>query len=87
VDAMSRHQCKLQIVDHRETEMGLSVIEYYQRPDINRQIGISQSWRIAMIFKEMDEKTHFMETVFVNRGYTFKQFVDLEEAKKWVLGK
>lgn len=85
VEKMTRHRCKRQIVDHRKTEMDLSVLEYYQRPDINTQIGISRTWRIAMIFNEMTENTQFMETVFINRGFNFKQFFDLEEAKKWLL--
>lgn len=68
VAAMSKHQCARQIVDHRETEFGLAVAEYYQRPSINEQIGISHKWKIAMVFKTLDENTQFMETVFRNRG-------------------
>jgi hypothetical protein len=85
VTAMVHHKCRKQIVDHRKTKMELSVLEYYQRPDINTQIGISRTWRIAMIFKERTENTQFMETVFINRGFNFKQFTDLEEAKQWLL--
>lgn len=85
VAAMSKHQCARQIVDHRETEFGLAVAEYYQRPSINEQIGISHKWKIAMVFKTLDENTQFMETVFRNRGFNFKQFSSLEEAKNWVL--
>ena len=85
VDEMAKHQCLNQIVDHRETKFALTVSDYYQRPNINEQIGISRKWKIAMIFKELNEDTQFMETVFRNRGYNFKQFSNLEEAKTWVL--
>ncbi len=84
VEAMSRYQCTKQIVDHSDTDMTLSVTEYYQRPKINEQIGISRSWKIAMVFKTLDDKSQFMETVFRNRGYKFLQFSSLEEAKSWI---
>ncbi len=37
-----------------------------------------------MIFKELNEQTYFMETVFRNRGFDFHQFADIEEAKTWL---
>jgi hypothetical protein len=86
VEASARHQCDRQIVDHRETSFALDLFEYYERPEVNKQIGISQRWKIAMIFRELDQNTLFMETVFRNRGYNFREFDDLEKAKRWLLG-
>lgn len=85
VEAAACHQCNRQIVDHRETTFALSVFEYYERPEVNSKIGISPKWKIAMVFKELDSNTLFMETVFRNRGYNFRQFDDVEKAKEWVL--
>ncbi len=84
VQAMASHQCSKQIVDHRETSFALNLIEYYERPAVNQQIGISRLWKIAMIFKELNEQTYFMETVFRNRGFDFRQFADMQEAKDWL---
>ncbi len=84
VEAMSRHQCQKQIIDHSDTDMQLKVIEYYDRPSINEQIGLSRSWKIAMIYKDSNENAIFMETVFRNRGYNFRGFTSLEEAKEWI---
>lgn len=84
-EAMSQHQCQKQIVDHSETDMTLSIVEYYQRPNINEKIGISHSWQIAMVFKELNEGSKFMETVFRNRGFNFRRFSNLEEAKAWIV--
>jgi hypothetical protein len=84
VQAADFHQCNKQIVDHRETSVALNLLEYYERPAINQQIGISYSWKIAMVFKELNEETYFMETVFRNRGFDFRQFADIEEAKTWL---
>ena len=85
VQAMNEHGCYKQIVDHRETTFALTVLEYYERPNINKEIGMSYSWKIAMVFKELNDNTRFMETVFRNRGYNFHQFDDIEKAREWVL--
>lgn len=85
VEAAKPHGCDRQIVDHRETSFALSLFDYYERPGVNRQIGMSYQWKIAMVFRELNEDTHFMETVFRNRGYNFRQFDDLEKAREWVL--
>jgi hypothetical protein len=84
VQAMDVYQCGKQLVDHSETTFALNVLQYYERPSINQQIGISRSWKIAMIFKELTEQTHFMETVFRNRGFDFHEFDDVEKAKAWL---
>lgn len=85
VQAMNQHQCCKQLVDHRETKFELSVLEYYERPQVNKEIGMSHVWKVGMVFKELNQNTNFMETVFRNRGYNFQQFDDIEEARKWVL--
>lgn len=86
IEAANRHQCHRQIVDHREAVFAFSLAEYYERPDINQQMGLSLTWRIAMVFKELNRDTQFMEDVFRNRGYCFRQFDDMDKAKTWVLG-
>lgn len=81
---MEAHQCNKQIVDHCETTFALNILEFYERPAINQRLGISYTWKIAMVFKELNEQTHFMETVFRNRGFDFHQFADIETAKVWL---
>ena len=85
-DAAILHCCNNQIVDHRETKFALNVLEYYERPEINSKLGMSHSWKIAMVFCKLTTDTHFMETIFRNRGYNFRQFNDIEKARNWVLG-
>jgi hypothetical protein len=85
VEAMNRYQCKRHIVDHRDTTFLFNLTEYYERPEVNRRIGLSHSWKIAILFKELTEDTLFMETVFRNRGFLFRQFDDLDDARAWIL--
>lgn len=84
VQAMDFYKCHKQIVDHRNTIFSFNLLEYYERPTINQQIGISHTWKIAMVFKELTEQTHFMETVFRNRGFDFHEFADVQAAKTWL---
>lgn len=87
VEAAACHLCDRQIVDHRNSVFAFGLFEYYERPDINMKIGISRRWKIAMVFSELSKNTYFMETVFRNRGYNFRQFDDIEKARNWLLGK
>ena len=86
VDAVNTYKCTRQLVDHRETDFAFSIFEYYERPEVNRQLGLSYDWKVAMVFKQLDENTKFMETVFRNRGYNLHQFDNIDEARAWVLG-
>lgn len=65
----------------------MQVVDYYERPYVNAQIGISLKWKIAMVFSKLTEDTQFMETVFRNRGYNFRQFDDIEKAREWIQSK
>jgi hypothetical protein len=87
IAAMEQHQCFKHIVDHRDTQFTLTIADYYQRPATNERLGLSRRSKIAMVFRELNENTQFMETVFTNRGYNFRQFCSLEEAKTWMLEK
>jgi len=71
-------------IDHRETTFMFSLAYFYDRPSINEGLGISRSFRIAMVFSELTENTGFMETVFNNRGYNLHHFTDIDEAKAWL---
>ena len=86
VEKMNSHHCVRHIVAHRETTFAFQFIEYYERPETNRRIGLSTSWKIAMVFRNLTKDTLFMETVFRNRGYDFCQFDDLDKAREWILG-
>lgn len=86
VSAAKLHCCTRQLVDHRETKFGFSMVEYYERPRVNQKIGMEYTWRVAMVFPALTEETLFFETVFQNRGYTLRQFDDIDKAKEWVLG-
>ena len=86
-DAAVTHQCCLHLIDHRETTFLFSLLDFYARPTINEKLGISRTFRTAMVFTELTENTKFMETVFINRGYNLRHFTDIEKAKDWLKDK
>jgi hypothetical protein len=84
IETAEAYQCHTHLVDHRETIFGFSVADFYERPSINERLGISRTFRTAMVFAQLTDDTQFMEDVFQNRGYNLRHFVDVEEAKRWL---
>ena len=83
-DVARQYQCNRHLIDHREMVFLLNLPEFFERPAINEQLGISRLFRVAMVFSQLDENTMFMENVFRNRGYNLRHFTDIDEAKRWL---
>jgi len=83
-DAARRHQCNFHLIDHRDTILTFSLPEYFERPVINEELGISRLFKTAMVFSQLNEDTAFMENVFCNRGFNLRHFADMDEAKRWL---
>ena len=86
-DTAIEYKCLTHLVDHRETTFALGTLDYFNRPAINQKLGVSRSFKTAMVFTELTENTRFMETVFRNRGYNLLHFTDVDEAKVWLMQK
>jgi len=86
VDAAAKHQCLKHLVDYREMEFEFRPMEYYERPSVVEKLGVTRAFRTAMVFRQLTKETIFMETVFQNRGYQFRHFTDILEAKAWLKG-
>jgi len=83
-DAAETHQCVKHLIDHRETTFAFSFMDYYERPVVNAQLGISRLFITAMVFSKITEDTKFMETVFRNRGFSMYHFDDIDQARDWL---
>ena len=83
-DAARQYRCNHHLIDHRETTFAFSLPDYFERPIINEQLGISRLFKTAMVFSQLNEDTVFMENVFRNRGYNLRHFKDIDEAKSWL---
>jgi hypothetical protein len=86
------NDCRLIFTDFREVSRKLSILQIYELPDrisnIFTSFGIHVSLykRANVVAKDWDEYI-FHENVMVNRGQKEKVFTDIDEAKKWLLGK
>jgi hypothetical protein len=87
VDTAVEYKCLTHLVDHRETTFALGFLEYFDRPAINQRLGVSRSFKTAMVFAQLTRDTMFMETVFRNRGYNLRHFTDIDEARVWLMQK
>ena len=86
-DAAVEYKCLTHLVDHRETTFALGFLDYFNRPAINQKLGVSRSFKTAMVFTRLTEDTMFMETIFRNRGYNLRHFTDIDEARVWLMQK
>ena len=85
--ALSTEKIKSILIDHRNVSKVLGgIVEVYDRPEELKKIGVSQNIKVAELIKpEHREFFDFLETVCVNRGYSFSVFTDKPAALKWLL--
>ena len=78
------HSCFRFLVDYRQADMQLGLIDLYERPSYYEEAGMPRSARIAILFAPGTKDTEFVETVTSNRGYAVKTFADRHEAVAWL---
>ena len=62
-------------------------MEGYEHANLFEQLGIDTRYRIAWVEKnpEAYHAAYFIETVLFNRGFPGRIFLDVAEAKEWLL--
>lgn len=87
VVACEKHNC-FDILGIADTTVPLSISEGYEHADLFEQLGIDSKYRIAWVElnAEAYQAVYFVETVLFNRGFPGRVFLDVDEAKEWVLG-
>ena len=84
------NNCFLCLSDYREATMNLSTVEIYEIPGILAgslaSMGVdAQKFKRAIVVGRSLEDFHFYETVSLNTGQNIKLFLDMDEARKWLL--
>lgn len=82
--------CTRILNDYREASVQLTTIEIYELPQMIAKIAASfgkdaRQVRRALVVSKNSEDYHFYETVAVNNLQKEKLFLDLEEAKLWLM--
>ncbi len=92
VQLVKAEHCFLILHDLREVTIELSTLDIYELPTVFSEIVTLGGFEIdklkrAFVAPKGQEDVHFFETVSVNRMQNVKYFFDVDEAKKWLLGK
>lgn len=84
---MRKNRMKRALIDHTGIDsVSGQAAEVYDRPQQFRLIGAIFGIRIAEVVRpEHKEFFNFLETVCVNRGYTFSVFSEKQAALDWLL--
>lgn len=87
VDACKKHHC-YDVLGIADTTVPLTASDGYEHADLFEQLGIDNRYRIAWVEKNAEayQAVYFVETVLFNRGFPGRVFLDVSDAKKWLLG-
>ena len=82
-DARGYRKC---LVDYRDAEVSMSVLEIVRRPKEFAEVGMERSFQSALVFDpaKVDIDLRFLENYFYNRSWYLRCFDDIEEALAWL---
>lgn len=82
-----QHECH-NVLGLADTRTPVEAVEGYGLPNLFRELGIGQHYRIAWVEKNLDARdtVDFVQTLLANRGMPGLVFDTEEEARAWLLG-
>ena len=80
----SESQSKLLLLDIREVEDRQYHVDAIRHAEQAPELGIDQTFRIALLRSRNDPMLQYIETVAINRGFRAKAFTDESEALAWL---
>ena len=85
--ACEQHDC-YNVLGLADTRTPVEAVEGYDLPNLFRDLGIGQHYRIAWVEKNDDARDtiEFVQTVLANRGLPGLLFDTEEQARAWLLG-
>jgi hypothetical protein len=78
------HDCKRILSDLREADIKLSIADLYYASAEAAVGEFDQSWKRALVVKEMTKEIEFYEITATNKGLIVKTFDDYDEALAWL---
>ena len=85
--ACEEHDC-YKVLGLADTRTPVEAVEGYDLPNLFRELGIGQHYRIAWVEKNINARDtlEFIQTVLTNRGMPGLLFDTEEDARAWLLG-
>jgi hypothetical protein len=83
---MAQYKTTRCLVDHSDiSSVSGNIVEIYHRPQELGEIGVTSKIKIAeVVLPAHKEHFGFLETVCLNRGFSFCMFDDRESAIQWL---
>ena len=81
---LKEHNCNRCIFDHRETNVIARTVESYERPAIYEDLWGDRTISAAIVFRELNDDSQFLENVCRNRGWNVRIFDDYDTAIDWL---
>jgi hypothetical protein len=83
---LKKYNCYKYLLNYTELSNIIGIIDMYERPSEASRIGITNKYAIALLTtKQHYAQLKFAETVYRNRGYKYKVFLDRDEAIKCLM--
>jgi hypothetical protein len=92
VQAMVENEAFLYFADYRQGSLGMTTLQIHNMPKLLSEIAVplnanALKFKRAIVVEKFSKDYQFYETVTINSGQTTKLFQDVDEARKWLLGK
>jgi hypothetical protein len=88
VDAGIAHGSPLALVDHRQSDMALSVVDIYRLASFQIDTRVAYRSRVAIIVRDSlarSDEAQFFDDRSFNSGMARKLFADRDAAIRWLL--
>ncbi|MDG5470057.1 STAS/SEC14 domain-containing protein [Deltaproteobacteria bacterium IMCC39524] len=85
IQIAKEHRINKYLVDVREARLFSSALDQYRFGyEDMENYSLGKISRIAVLVKESDNSHDFIETIFINAGYSCRLFIDADAAIKWL---
>jgi len=90
VEKTKEYRCNLILTDMRKSNLALSTMDIYELPKLAGKFFQSAGYhhhllKRALVIADNEKDFKFFETVTANNGQRNKLFMNIEEARKWLL--
>jgi hypothetical protein len=80
----AKHSCDRYLLDYREAQALISMVDVYDRPASYERLAIPRTARLAVLPSSDFKDRRFAEDVAYNRRYQLRFFDSQEMAIKWL---
>lgn len=87
IETLNQNNCLKLFLDFRMVGIKFSILDVYHLPVLFKKMDVDYKTQTALIPSENNKHKEiydFFETVCFNKGYSIKQFKNIDNAKHWL---